>query len=811
VRELTPLLPELGERIGAGVPERGEPDSDRYRLFEAIDGWLAALARYRPVLLVLDDLHWADRPSLLLLEHLMRRADASRLLILATYRPPELHPGSQVLGALANFRRRADVERMTVGGLSADEVLDLFERVGGHPLGERAARLAERLQRKTCGNPFFLWEMTRHLVELGIASEHDGYWDATVDADAVDVPESVREVVQARIARLSDGCQRFLGVASLKGDEFRARIAAEASDTSQESLVDILDEAMHAGILNEVSAATNRYTFAHAVVRDTVHDSLSHGRRIHIHHKIGLALERQCGTSGPHLAQLAYHLCEGASAGNADEAVHYAQLAGQQAMLEVAYEAAGLHYRRAIEVVDLQEPRDEALRCQLLLALGDAHNKAGDAAAGCDRFVEAAEAARALDSAEHLASAAIGFGGVMPAAVEPSRRAQSLLEEALGRLGGADSTARALALGRLAHWLNIGGSRTERVVLCNDAIAMARRLGDPATLAEVLSYRYWALDGPDDVVSQLEAGTEIAKLGEKLGDREIVLQGYKCQLHALFELGHTGAAERIAGSMTRLADELRQPEYLRLAMMWEATTAGLQGRFEVANRLAAETRALLRQSGHPQEQVIYFALTLPWRWLGGCMAEVVPALERAVERQATTLTWPALLAWAYAETGQPERAADALEAIGPEAVRDMDRNFYWWTVVVALANSVAALKQPEWASLLYGLMVPYRDHNSTTGQALFLGAASHHVGVLACTLHRWDEAIDHLEHALERHQEMGARPFVALTKQAYASALRGRNGTGDTDLANQALGDALALAAELELGPVVLRHPFRCD
>ncbi len=807
VRELTPLLPVLGERVGGGVPLRGEPDSDRYRLFEAIDGWLTALASRRPVLLVLDDLHWADRPSLLVLEHLMRRAHPSRLLILATCCLPEVQPGSEIVGVLANLRRRANIQRMTVGGLSADEVLDLFERLAGHQLGERASGLAERLQRETCGNPFFLWEMTRHLVETGIASEHGGRWDATVDADVVDVPESVREVVEARVARLSGGCRIFLNAASLMGEEFRAGIAREASDTSEDSLLAILDEAMQAGMVDEVSATTNRYAFAHAVVRHTVHDSMSHSRRMYTHRRIGLALERQCGRSGPHLAELAYHLCEGASAGSADDAVHYAQLAAQQAILEVAYEAAGIHLRRAIDMVDRQEPRDEALRCRLLLALGDAHNKAGDIAAGCDRFVEAADAARALDSSEHLAAAAIGFGGVLPAAVEPSPRARSLLEEALERLGSADSTARALALGRLAHWLNLEGSRTERVALCNDAVAMARRLGDPATIAAVLSYRYWALDGPDDVVSQSEAGAEIVKLGEKLGDKEIVLQGYKGQLHALFELGQTGAAGDVARSMGRLADELRQPEYLRLAMMWETTIAGLQGRFEEAKRLAAETRALLRQSGHPQEQVIYFALTLPWRWLCGGMEEIVPALERAVERRAPTLTWPALLAWAYVESGHPKQASETLDAIGLSTVRDMDQNFYWWTVVVALANTATALGDTDWTELLASMMAPYRDHNSTVGQSLFLGAASHHLGVMMCSLRRWDQALEYLDQALERHENMGARPFVALTTRAYATALCGRDGPGDRERARDLRHAAARTATELHLRALALRDP----
>ena len=157
------------------------------------------------------------------------------------------------------------------------------------------------------------------------------------------------------------------------------------------------------------------------------------------------------------------------------------------------------------------------------------------------------------------------------------------------------------------------------------------------------------------------------------------------------------------------------------------------------------------------------------------------------------------------ETDRPEEAWATLQAITLPAVHDMDRSFYWWTIMVALANTVVQLDQPEWAELLRALMAPYREHNSTVGQALFMGAASHHLGVLACSLQEWDEAVDYLEPALDRHRAMGAQPFVALTSKAYASALAGRDRPGDRKRARELQEAAACTARDLQLRALALR------
>jgi tetratricopeptide (TPR) repeat protein len=594
-------------------------------------------------------------------------------------------------------------------------------------------------------------------------------------------------------------------VAAVVGAEFQSETVSSAGGIADDLLLDALEEALAAGVVVEGSRADDPYVFAHAVIRKTIHDGLSQSRRARLHHRIAVALETSRGTSGAHVAELAYHFGQGAAAGGADKALHYARRAGDQAVEQVAYEAAARHYRHAIELLGRVDPGAAALRGELLLALGDAHNRAGEVTAGAEEFIQAADVARVLDSPTLLAEAALGLGGALPAAVRPDPSAQALLEEALIRLGNDDSRYRALALGRLAHRMHHVSSRDERAALCDEAVPMARRLADRTTLAAVLTSRYWALDGPDDLDGQLSAATEIVHLGALLDDHEIVLHGLKASLHVLFETGELAGADEVASRMSALAGELRQPEYLRLAIMWDAMRAGLEGRFSEADRLAAEVRSFLRDSGHAQAGPIYFALTLPWRWLRGRLADARPGLDRAVDRDPTRTIWHALSAWTCAETGQLDQARSALEAISIEGLQRLDRNFDWWDVLVAVTNASSLTGQTEWAECVRTLMLPYEDRNATIGQAAFLGAVSHHLGVLSAVLERWEDAVGYFDAALERHRAMNARPFVALTQRAYADVLFARAGSGDQALARELAEEATWTASEMGLKAAALR------
>ena len=463
VRDLARLLPDMVDKMGGGTPLRADPETERFRLFEAVDSWLTNVASRQPVLLVLDDLHWADKPSLLLLQHLMRMTN-SRLLLLATYCPAEVHQGDEVSGTLEGFRRTSGFKPIDLRGLAEHEVHGVLTNIMGDALGGRGADLARLLWRETSGNPFFLTEIVRYLADSGAIDSEDERFDTIAGVDPVDVHVCIREVVQARIARLSENCRQVLSAAAVSGEHFESLIIGPASDTGDEGLVEALDEALRAGVVIEVSGPDDHYAFAHNVVRHTLYDGLSHARRTYLHHRVALALEDRYGAEGSHLAAVAYHFWAGefwarSTPKAAERAVHYARLAGEKAVHEVAYEDAVAHYRRGLEVIDRHGLTDQVERCKMHLALGDAYNRAGEVAAGGERFLEAARIARALDSPELLTEAALGFGGILPGSVAPDPRAKELLEEALRALGEEDSPARALVLARLAHWLHHTTSR----------------------------------------------------------------------------------------------------------------------------------------------------------------------------------------------------------------------------------------------------------------------------------------------------------------------------------------------------------------
>ncbi len=792
--EISRLFPEVAERIGVvGAPLPGNPEAERYRLFEALDGWLRAMASRRPVLIVLDDLQWADRSSLLLLAHLMRMPRATPLLVVATYRST----GHAELGSfLPTLTRDTECRRVQLSGLDAAQTATLLGRVTGGKLAEPGVQLARELQADTAGNPFFLTEMMRHLVDIGAFSPDST--DRPAGHLAVEIPETVRDLVRWRLGRLSPECPTALAAASVIGHEFDIDVLATAAVIDDVRLLDLLDEAVDAGLVHEACDVPARYLFAHSVVRRVLHDDLGRTRTARLHRRIADALATRPGTSP---AERAHHYWACADAAVADKVIHYSRLAGERALEEAAFDSAVLHYRRALEAAD-RHSGEPVLRCELLLALGDAHGRAGEYPARDACFVQAATVARDARADRQFIRAAIGYGGVLPAALSPDPRARALLEETLERLGEADSAARARVLGRLAHWAHHERPYSERVAVCEQSVAMARRVDDPATLAAVLCHRCWALDGPRDVDDQLTAAAEILRLGRELGDHELLLEGLRVRMSARFRRGDFELAADTAATLADLARELRHPEFLRMATMWDVAVATLEGRYDQAQLLTDELHARLRQLGHAQTDLIGVGQAIPTRWLRGSLGEAGSLIGDIAARRSEMQVWPAMKAWVNAERGADDQVRELLRTLSPDTPSTLDENYLWWGTIVAFTRAATSVGDREWAQALYDLALPLARHNATVGLAGFLGAVTHHLGALAATLGRWDTACAHLEAALHRHQAMGSRPFVALTQVEYAGVLMSRDRDGDRERAGELREAALATAAELGLKAV---------
>jgi eukaryotic-like serine/threonine-protein kinase len=320
------------------TPPPIEPEAARFRLFDSLAGFLRAAAARRPLLLILDDLHWADAPSLAMLRFVGRELEHAGPLILGIYRHTEVDRTHPLLGTLADLTRGQHHRRLLLGGLDQRDVASFVALVAGV---EPSAELAAAVHQQTDGNPFFVTEVVRLLASQGRLA----HTQASAPVLAAGLPEGVRAVVAERLGRLSDGCQRVLEVAAVLGRDVELRALQPASDLQQGRLLGLLEEAEAARVVAPVPGALGRWRFVHALVREVLYGSLPAGRRVALHGRVGQALEAvYAADPGPHLAELAHHFVEAAAGGEdmVGRAVRVATLAGRRALELLAWEVSGV-------------------------------------------------------------------------------------------------------------------------------------------------------------------------------------------------------------------------------------------------------------------------------------------------------------------------------------------------------------------------------------------------------------------------------------------------------------------------------------
>ncbi|MDX6606582.1 MAG: hypothetical protein QOD14_1122, partial [Solirubrobacterales bacterium] len=362
--EIAQLIPEVAEKLDIEPAKGTDSEEARFRLFDSVTSLMLAAARDRPIVIVLDDLHWADEPSLLLLRFAVRELASSGLLILGTYRDVELgrhHPLARVLGEISGIEGSG---RIPLRGLSVGPVERYLEMTAG---AAAPPGLAEAVQEQTDGNPFFVGEVVRLLAS-------EGKLTGGGSAAELEIPQGVREVVGRRLDRLSEKTNEALRVAAVIGREFEEDLVWRVAELRPEDLMTAAREAIAERLVTDLG--DGNYSFAHALVRDTLYEELTPPKRSALHERAGLAIEEICGRDvDERLGELAHHFLEAAPRGDLAKAIDYAQRAGEQDMDQLAYEDAVDVYGRALEVLELMDEPDEALRCSLLLSLGGAEAK----------------------------------------------------------------------------------------------------------------------------------------------------------------------------------------------------------------------------------------------------------------------------------------------------------------------------------------------------------------------------------------------------------------------------------------------------
>jgi DNA-binding SARP family transcriptional activator/tetratricopeptide (TPR) repeat protein len=796
--ELARLVPELGPPEAGPATAVSAPDAARYRLFDAIDSLLGGAGGAEPPILALDDLQWADPATLMLLRHLARSPTEAPLLVLLTYRLGE-GVSSAASAALLPELRGELLERTTLEGLAEDEVrLIAADRTGT----EASVELGGALWGRTEGNPFFVEELLRRLAEAGVG---DPATAATAVAE-VALPEGVREVLERRVRRLEEPARRALATASVVGREFSLDLL-ETVAYGGEGLLDALDAALEAELIREVPGVIGGYSFTHALVNETLYEGLSAARRTRLHAAVAGALEQIHGDGAvEHATEIAHHLfAAGPGGGEPERAARYGALAGDLALERLAYEDAARQYQRAVDALGRTEVVDRRRRASLLLSLGEAQLRAGQAVRARTTFADAAGEARAIGAPDLLARAALGFGGLGVAIIAVDDPTVALLEEALAALGAEDSPLRSRVMARLAVELYYGPSRKRSEALSAEALEAARGLGDERALTYALNARHVALWRPDRLDERLAIAREMVAGADRTGNREDGLQARNWLVTDLFEAGEMEEVDGVISEYERLVADGRLPTFAWYVPLWRAAIATLEGRFAEAQRLAGESRELGRRAGDAHADLLA-QMVDHGELIERCRIDLLVERyqELLTEKVLESPAAPAYAAgwsWFYAETGDAAAARDYFERVARDDFAHLPFDVNWLDALATCAETCWWLGEAGRAASVYRLLLPFADrHACAAGRALVSwGSLQRPLGVLCVTMGRLDEAAERFEAALAANHALGWRPWVAWTQYQYARMLLGRQARGDFERAAELLRAAAALAGELGL------------
>ena len=786
--ELAQILPELRE-IFSGLPEPVGVESEgaRFRLFDAAGQFLRNASENRPILLVLDDLHAADAPSLLLLQFLARELGSTRILLLGAYRDVDPVPGQPLAAMLVEVAHEPVTCSLSLAGLSERDIADYVELTA---TAIASPGLFAALHEATEGNPLFVGETVRLLALDGLRLEPTEV--------RVAIPQSVRNVIARRLARLTEECNRVLRFASVLGREFALAGLARLSGVEEDELLEVLDEAMAAGVVSDVPGGPGRLRFAHLLIRDTLYEGLTTARRVRLHRLAVEALEALYGEDpGGHLAELAHHAIAGS---DLDRGLLYAQRAGDRALALLAYEEAARLYELGLAALERADGAEPVKRCELLLALGHAQVRAGDAVAAKQAFLQAAAVARRLEWPEALARAALGYGGrFVWARAGDDERLVPLLREALAVADDQDAALRARLLGRLAAALGDEPDNEQRATLSREAVEIARGAGDLPTLAYALVARLSALWSPATVNERLAIATELVDLAERIGDKERAVEGHGLRFNALLELGQVDAANAELAARGRLTNEMRQPAQLWVQLVLESTRSLFVGNFEAAEETIGQAFELRRARGDAARgafELQRFVL----RREQGRLAEVESALESCASEYRTRPVLRCALANLFVELGRADEARPRLAALAGDDFGSLPLDGDWLVSAAFLAEACAFVDDRASAASLYRLLLPYAERNVSGEGEVSTGAVSRYLGILASALGRFDDAVCHFEHALALNARMGARPWLAHTRHDYARMLLARGEAADRERAQDLLDQALVTYRALGMG-----------
>lgn len=756
-----PLVRSLGWRLAdMPAPPIEDQEAERYLLFAAVSDLLVRLAEAAPVVVFLDDLHWADAASASLLSHLAAERDPARLLVIGTYRDAEIRDDQPCGQALTALHGMPHVRHLHLDGLGAPDVATLVETWTGRELDQRGGRLVTDLLDETGGNAFFLTELLRHLDETGQLGE---LTSARGAGQRGVMPDSVREVVGARVGRLGVHAVDLLGTAAVIGHDFDIELLTTVTGDDRDSATAGLAEAAAAALVRQVRGQPGRYRFTHALVRSAVLANLGSTREVRLHRRIAEALEVAGGDG--HAVQLAHHWLQATRHSDTARARDWARRAGDAALAGLAPADAVAYFRQALALHESVPEADVEDRIDLLVRLGTAQRLAGDAGHR-ETLLSAGHLAAERRDWPRLEAAVLAnhsgtfsqFGGIDRDRVELLRLAAEHAKS---------DAQRAVLLGTLANELTYAGDYDERRRVADAALDAARRTGDDVLVLRTANLVFYALWVPDTLEERLALTEESLPTLRRSTDPLVRYWGLMAAYLNLVQAGQVTEADALLAELDAVAERLAQPALQWRARHTDACRSLVAGRYDEAAELAVAAEGLGLAAGEAVATVYCRSQLMCVHWQRGSFDELAGRIRGTASRPPNEASAISLI---FAGGGRPDDARRVLDDQRARGTAVLPRDPALHATAAMFAEAAVLLDHVEVAEDLYALIEPMASQFGFDGVTT-VGLLDHYVGALAAVLGERAEAIERLRRSVDVHRSIGAPFFEARSRVALARSL----------------------------------------
>jgi class 3 adenylate cyclase len=768
--ELTRLVPRLADHIpDLAPPVSADPETAQYRLFEAVAGTLVAASALQPILFVIDDLHWAAKPTLLLLRHIVSSTTAARMMIVGTYRDSDLYRAQPLAEILGDLRRIDGVERIALTGLDAPEVAEFMTKVAGHELDEGGAALAQMIFDETDGNPLFTGEVLRHLHEVGAIYEIDGRWTTRGDVTEIGIPDGVREVIGRRLSRLAPVTNDVLQVGAVVGRSFDLAVTQRLVDIDRDDLLMALDEAVEARVIAEV--AVGHYTFSHALVRSALYDELRPTRRARLHERVAeVVSDVYADNIETHLGELAYHYARSIGTGDVNKAIEYSQRAGERALAQLAFDDAVSWFQQARDLIE-DGGGDRSQLAQVLMGLGVAEKYAGAPVFRETLLAAAAQAEKDGDPVVLAAAALANTRGFWSEYGNIDEALADVFRTAIAGLTPSMRSERAKLLANLAVETVFDGTLDSRRELVDEALVIAREIGDDATLAHVLVSRSVALWDMSTLPERIDHGHELTQLTAAVGDPYLEYFAHWYRMAALIEAGRVREADAVHAICTDLARNLGRGIPVWSDLFTHAGRALLAGDCDRAEALAGEQYEIGNRLGHGDALLFYGVLLFSIRFEQGRLPEIADLVRAAGTGDVVPDGVDGLWGVTACALGDDNEARRVLDGLAEPGFANLPRHQSWSSMLWAASLMAAHLGDRERAAELYDLFAAAPARLVYPGLNVFDSVPST-LGLLALTLGQRDAADRHFDDAEQLESSIPAPNLLARTRARRTGQLR---------------------------------------